>query len=150
MNKDLFEILTKEAQKDNISRHVVGAVVEKDFEILLLERPKEDFMGGIYELPGGEVEKGESLDVTLYREINEETGLKIKSINKYLGHFDYTSQSGKITRQFNFVVSVEKPLNIKLQEHVNFVWVNKDSLLQYPVTDSVKQILKVFEESLKK
>ena len=71
MDENLFEILTKEAQNDNISRYVVGAVVEKDFKILLLERPKEDFMGGIYELPSGEVEKGESLDVTLYREINE-------------------------------------------------------------------------------
>ena len=146
MDKSFYENLMKESQENGINRYVVGAVVEKDFKILLLERPKEDFMGGIYELPSGEVEKGESLDVTLYREINEETGLKIKSINKYLGYFDYPSKGGKITRQFNFVVSVEKPLNIKLQEHVNFLWVNKDSLPQYPVTDSVKQILGMFWE----
>ena len=101
-------------------------------------------MGGIYELPSGRVEDGESLDIALYREVEEETGLKIREIKRYLGHFDYESKSRKKTRQFNFVVIVGEPLEIKLQEHDNYAWANKDQLQQYPITDSVKKILDSF------
>jgi len=141
MDKSFYENLVKEAQKDGINRYVVGAIILKNDKVLLLERPKDDFMGGIYELPSGKVEDRESLDVALYREVEEETGLRIKEIKKYLGHFDYKSKSGKKTRQFNFVVTVREPFEIRLQEHENYAWVNKNQLHEYPVTDSVKQIL---------
>ena len=138
--------LMREAEENGINRYVVGAVIQRDFFVLLLERPKDDFMGGIYELPSGRVEMGESLDIALHREVEEETGLKIKEIKQYLGHFDYESKSVKKTRQFNFAVTIE-PLEIKLQEHDNYVWANKDQLQQYPVTDSVKMVLGTFFEN---
>ena len=134
----------KGVQEDGINRYVVGAVIQRDSSVLLLKRPKDDFMGGIYELPSGRVEDGESLDIALYREVEEETGLKIREIKRYLGHFDYESKSGEKTRQFNFAVTVGESLEIKLQEHDNYAWANKDQLQQYPITDSVKQILDSF------
>ena len=141
MDKNFYENLVKEAEQNGINRYVVGAVIFRNDKVLLLERPKNDFMGGIYELPSGKVEDGESLDVALYREVEEETGLRIKEIKKYLGYFDYESKRGKKTRQFNFVVTVREPFEIRLQEHENYAWVNKNQLHEYPVTDSVKQIL---------
>ena len=144
MDKGFYENLIKKAQGSRINRYVVGAVIERNSAILLLERPKDDFMGGIYELPSGRVEDGESLDVALYREVDEETSLKIREIKRYLGHFDYDSKSGKKTRQFNFAVTVREPLEIRLQEHENYAWARKDELHKYLVTDSVKQILDVF------
>ena len=93
MEKSFYENLIKEAQKFKINRYVVGAVIQKNSSILLLKRPKDDFMGGIYELPSGKVEENEPLDEALYREVEEETGLKVKEIKKYLGHFDYESKS---------------------------------------------------------
>ena len=144
MDKSFYENLMKKAQENKINRYVVGAVIQRDSSILLLKRPKDDFMGGIYELPSGKVEDGESLDIALYREVEEETSLKIIEINRYLGHFDYESKSGKKTRQFNFAVTVGEFLEIKLQEHDNYAWARKDELHQYPVTDSVKQVLGLF------
>ncbi len=144
MDKISYKNLIREAQESGINRYVVGAVIQRDSSVLLLERHKDDFMGGIYELPSGRVEDGESLDIALYREVEEETGLKIREIKMYLGHFDYESKSGKRTRQFNFTVTVGEPLEIKLQEHDNYVWANNDQLQQYPVTDSVKKVLGTF------
>ena len=144
MNRKFYENLMKETQEAGINRYVVGAVIARNSTVLLLERPKDDFIGGIYELPSGRVEEGESLDIALHREVEEETSLKIRKIIRYLGHFDYKSKSGKKTRQFNFAVTVGEPLEIKLQEHKNYAWVSKEGLHQYPVTDSVKQILGSF------
>jgi len=144
MEKSFFEELLKEAQELEIHRYVVGAVIAKNDAVLLLERPKTDFMGGIYELPSGKVEEKETLDAALYREVEEETGLKTREIGKYLGYFDYKSKSDKTTRQFNFAVVVEKPYTVVLPEHVNYAWVERTQLDKYPVSDHVKAVLKSF------
>ena len=144
MDKSFYENLITEAKKCGIKRYVVGAIIAENRKVLLLERPKEDFMGGIYELPSGKVEEEEPLDQALYREVKEETNLDVEKIENYLGCFDYESKSGKKTRQFNFVVSVKKPMEIKLSEHTNYAWADENSLQKYPVTDSVKRLLTLF------
>src|SRR5262249_55437064 len=113
----LIEQLTADAQADGVQQIVVGAIVAEADTVLLLRRPADDFMGGIYELPSGKVEPGEILDQALIREVKEETGLDVESITDYLGSFDYTSGSGKKTRQFNFTATVTATQPVVLQEH---------------------------------
>ena len=144
MNKDFYNDLIKKADADGINRYVVGAVIVINSSVLLLQRPKNDFMGSIHELPSGKVENGESLVTALHREVKEETGLNILKVILYIGHFDYKSKSNKKTRQFNFAVIVSDPLEIKLTEHDNYVWSKAKELNKYQVTDSVKEILKTF------
>jgi len=101
-------------------------------------------MGGIYELPSGKVEPAEALDVALIREVEEETGLKVASIEQYLGSFDYLSGSGKKSRQFNFVVEVRATEPVRLTEHDEYQWalLTEDP----PVTDAVKDVLGRYRE----
>ncbi|MEU3166819.1 NUDIX domain-containing protein [Streptosporangium sp. NPDC006930] len=135
----LLEELSAEAERDGVQQFVVGAVVQHDGKVLLLRRPEDDFMGGIFELPSGKAKVGETLDSALIREVEEESGLDVVAIRDYLGSFDYTSGSGKKSRQFNFVVDVAAPKPIKLQEHDAYIW----SALagEQPVTDAVKGII---------
>lgn len=124
---------------------MVRALIVNRSTVLLLKRKNDDFMPGIYELPSGKVESNETLEQALVREVQEETALFVKSIDGYLGHFDYTSGNGKKTRQFNFAVTVEPPLNICLTEHETFEWCPMNSLDQYPISPSVKTIVKSFK-----
>jgi len=133
-----FEDLVLLARKDSVQQLVVGGVVQVDGKILLLKRPPTDFMGGIYELPSGKVELGETLTEALAREVAEETGLSFTSITRYLGSFDYLSGSGKLSRQFNFVVSVAQCQPIRLTEHDGYIW---STPTDPPVTDSVREVL---------
>lgn len=140
----LLEELNAEAERDGVQQLVVGAVVQHDGKVLLLQRPDDDFMGGIFELPSGKVEAGETLDAALEREVKEESGLDVAAIRDYLGSFDYTSGSGKKSRQFNFAVDVTSPEPIELQEHDAYTWTPLTEEL--PVTDAVKDVLNKYRE----
>lgn len=144
VDTSLIEQLTAEAEAGGVQQLVVGAVVQHDDKILLLQRPEDDFMGGIFELPSGKVEPGEALDSALLREVKEETGLDVSRIADYLGFFDYTSGSGKRSRQFNFAVDVTTPEPITLQEHDAYQWTPLAQ--EPPVTDAVKEVLAKYRE----
>ncbi|TLW93976.1 NUDIX domain-containing protein [Saccharomonospora piscinae] len=131
--------LTAQAASDGVRQLVVGAVVRVDDKVLLLKRPADDFMGGVYELPSGKVEGDETLDAALIREVAEETGLTVTDTVAYLGSFDYTSGSGKKSRQFNFAVSVAKSEPVRLTEHDSYLWASLDE--QLPVTGEIHQIV---------
>ena len=135
----LFTQLAAEARSDGVHQLVVGAVIANDGQILLLRRAQDDFMGGIYELPSGKVEPGETLDLALRREVEEETVLYITAITGYLGSFDYTSASGKKSRLVNFTTTVATAGPVRLQEHDDYLWTTPDA--EAPVTDAVKAIL---------
>lgn len=136
---ELLPRLTAEAERDGIVQLVVGAVVRDGDAVLLLRRPADDFMGGIYELPSGKVDPGEDLRTALVREVQEETGLTVANVTGYLGHFDYLSGSGKTSRQFTFTVEVTTTAPVVLTEHDQHRW---HALTEDPrVTDAVKKIL---------
>lgn len=143
VNPSLYSELESEAARDGVQQLVVGAVVQHGGKVLLLRRTQDDFMGGIYELPSGKVEPGEALDAALIREVEEETGLKVSHINNYLGSFDYTSGSGKKSRQFNFDVAVVAPEPVVLQEHDAFAWHELEA--DPPVTDAVRRVLQDYQ-----
>jgi 8-oxo-dGTP diphosphatase len=49
---------------------------EEKGEILIAKRAENQHQGGLWEFPGGKVEEGESVQVALQRELEEELGLK--------------------------------------------------------------------------
>jgi 8-oxo-dGTP diphosphatase len=118
----LIEQLTAEAARDGIQQLVVRAVITQDRSVLLLRRAADDFMGGNWELPGGKVDPGETLDQALVREAREETGLDITAVTEYLGSLDYTSRSGGRIRQFNFAADVTAYEPVILTEHDRYQW----------------------------
>ena len=140
MDDQLFDKLTAQAAEDGIVQLVVGAVITDDEDrVLLLKRPADDFMGGLWELPSGKVDPGERLDTALTREVKEETGLDLTKITAYLGHFDYTSGSGKPTRQFNFAIVTDATEPIMHTEHNKFQWGQRIQNMQ--ISDEVRKIL---------
>ena len=54
------------------------ALVDTDGRILLAQRPEGKNLAGLWEFPGGKVEKGETPEETLVRELEEELGIKTK------------------------------------------------------------------------
>ena len=114
----------------------------RDEKVLLVRRREDDFLGGVYEFPGGVVEEGEGLADALIREVREETGLRVSGIGKYVGFFDYDSEDGERRRVLNFRVEVGEPLEIQLNEHDRFVWADEKKLGELELSESILGILK--------
>ncbi|MEM6309507.1 MAG: 8-oxo-dGTP diphosphatase MutT [Pseudomonadota bacterium] len=51
------------------------ALIDVDGRILLAQRPEGKNMAGLWEFPGGKVETGETPEVALIRELQEELGI---------------------------------------------------------------------------
>lgn len=62
----------------------IGAKSREDVEILGFWRPENAIRGGVWQLPGGKIEPGESGEVAAARETLEEVGLKVE-IREFLG-----------------------------------------------------------------
>ncbi|MEV4506013.1 NUDIX hydrolase [Streptomyces klenkii] len=133
--------LAADADAAGISGFVAAAVIDHDGRVLLVRRNPDDYMGGMWEIPSGtvELEEEESILDALYRETAEETGLTIKEVTGYIGHFDYQSSRGGTTRQFNFAVTVEKTEPVVLTEHDAHQWALPSELPE--VSDAVRELI---------
>lgn len=58
----------------------VYGVIVKDHQILLVQKSSGPHKG-LWDLPGGKIQFGESPDTTLIREILEETGLEVSEVS---------------------------------------------------------------------
>ncbi|MHB1373167.1 MAG: NUDIX hydrolase [Thauera sp.] len=55
----------------------VHVLCEREGQLLLMRRAGTGFFDGLYSLPGGHVEPGESIRMAACRELREETGLEV-------------------------------------------------------------------------
>jgi len=53
------------------------ALIDADGRVLIAERPAGRTMAGLWEFPGGKVERGERPEQTLIRELNEELAIDV-------------------------------------------------------------------------
>ena len=65
---------------------VTAALIRRENKILIAQRKPDDSLGGLWELPGGKLEPGESEEACIQREIREELDFEIVVV-KRLGVF---------------------------------------------------------------
>ncbi len=109
-------------------KKVSAALIEQGGEFLIARRSAKDTLGGFWEFPGGKVEKGETPQECLEREILEELGVEstagdevCKSIYEYEhGAFEIIA-----------IKTTLKSSNFKLSSHDKIEFVKKERLLEF-------------------
>lgn len=131
-------------QKQQVA--VGGAIFNSNNELLFVRRAAtDDFMPGVWEIPGGGTEFGETPEVGLQREILEECGIQI-TVGKPVFVSDYY-----IERNGERVQRVEITYLCKLfseneevtlsDEHDSFAWKKLDDLSDLEMTDYMSSIV---------
>ena len=75
--------------------NVVAAIIKNgEGKILITQRNFKKSQGGLWEFPGGKIEKGETREEAIIREIKEELTIEI-NVESYLGEkvFEYPEKS---------------------------------------------------------
>ncbi|MFH1858334.1 MAG: A/G-specific adenine glycosylase [Candidatus Omnitrophota bacterium] len=62
---------------------VAVGVVKHKGRYFIQRRPPEGLLGGLWEFPGGRIEKGEKPEECLRRELKEEAGMKVKIVRRF-------------------------------------------------------------------
>ena len=119
----------------------VSAAIFRDGKILLVRRARSPAKG-VYSLPGGRVEFGETLHAALHREVDEETGLKIEIVDLAGWREVVPGTSGgghylimSFAARWNFS---EPVLNDELDD---FRWLAPDALDGLTVTAGLQDII---------
>ncbi len=117
---------------------VVAAIIIKDDKIFIAQRNRNKHMGLSWEFPGGKVEKEETFENALKREIKEELNIEIKIKNK-LGEENY--QDNKINVKLHYFICSHIKGEINLNEHEDSAWVKKNELKNYNFAEGDSDII---------
>ena len=107
---------------------VVAAIIIKDDKYFIAQRNRYKHMGLSWEFPGGKVEKGETFEIALKREIKEELNIEINIKNK-LGEENY--QDDKINVKLHYFICSHISGEVYLNEHEDSAWVTKNEFKNY-------------------
>jgi 8-oxo-dGTP diphosphatase len=108
---------------------VVAAIIRKNGQILITQRPDNVHLARLWEFPGGKVEPGESLDTALRREIREELGIEIRVQDEFFTvDHDYPTKSVRL-HFFNCTILEGEAQQLEVAD---LRWVNPQELVTYP------------------
>ncbi|GGZ88254.1 (deoxy)nucleoside triphosphate pyrophosphohydrolase [Algibacter mikhailovii] len=121
--------------------NVVCGIIYKGDRIFIARRKAGKSMAGKWEFPGGKVERGESEEMALKRELLEELGMLVTVKNK-LGSNVHAYKDFKINLvayKCDFVNA-----SFKLTDHDRFEWVTPKELLNYDLTAADIPLVELF------
>ena len=124
-----------------------GLVLNQDNDFLFIHR------NGKWDLPKGKAEKGESIEQTSIREVEEETGVRRLEITNYLGHTYHTfSRKGKVKLKLTHWFIMETDFNKKLKPQKKegidkAVWLNKE-MATIALKESYANIRELFPDDM--
>ena len=116
---------------------VVAGIIWKDNKFLIAKRNAKKAQGNLWEFPGGKVEKGESYESALVREIKEEFNAEIQ-VKEYIGEKIHHYPEKDIKLMFYNASLISE--NIELLEHEDYKWITKEEKDKFEFADADKII----------
>jgi 8-oxo-dGTP pyrophosphatase MutT (NUDIX family) len=126
----------------NIPAGVYHRIVEiftinERMEILLTKRDRKKMWGGLWEITGGAVIKGETPAAGALRELQEETGLHVDQADLHMIASTYSEgdPSGIYKTYGVFVDMTKQQIHLQAEETIDFRFVSYEEFLTFIETD---------------
>ncbi len=118
----------------------IASIIEEG-KILLVQRPKNTMLEGLWELPGGKVENDETIEEACLRELVEETGTTIK-IRKKIGIIKHAYTHLKVKLHI-FSAKIEKQTEKGNRKQV---WADVQNVNKLPIPTGTKKALSIIRK----
>lgn len=114
-------------------KHIVAVTAliknQKGDKFLMLKRNKNEIAyPGKWALPGGKIEKGETIMNVLKREVAEETGLKIEDYKQFIGDYTFIRPDGHNVVGLTFVVKAKSDDVVMSSDFEDYKWLTPQGL----------------------
>jgi 8-oxo-dGTP diphosphatase len=123
---------------------VVAAALVRDGRVLVAQRARPERLAGLWELPGGRVEAGESDETAVARELDEELGVRVRALVR-LGA-DILIDAGVIHVWLTELLP-GSPEPVAL-EHTGLRWLGPDELDDVPWVEADRAVLPALRSHL--
>jgi 8-oxo-dGTP diphosphatase len=117
---------------------VVAGVIKKDNLYLLVQRPFKGEVGGKWEFPGGKIEKEESHQSALKRELNEELAIETNVYNHLMTAKHAYNTFDLIIHFYETTISSGEVI---LKEHLKLAWVKKEEIMSFDLAPADVYVL---------
>lgn len=118
-------------------RNVTAAIIVKEGKILIAQKGPEDKRADKWEFPGGKIDKGETPEECLVREMMEEFEIDIR-VDDFFAKSLFTYSEGQLMVLAYFCTWIGGEL--RLVEHADHKWVDAQELDQYDFVTSDMEI----------
>ncbi len=125
-----ISILTLHTVEDS-RRKIISvscALILNGEKVLAVKRSESMSLAGFWEFPGGKIEKGESSEECLKREIKEELALEVELVQP-LTPVEYTYPAPMTIQLIPFLALI-KSGEIRLAEHEEYRWLGQKELFE--------------------
>lgn len=123
------------------------ALIDPDGRVLLAQRPEGKPMAGLWEFPGGKLHAGETPEMALIRELEEELGIDVEA--SCLAPFTFASHAYPdfhllmplyVCRKWSGIVTAREAQQLK--------WVRPPHLADYPMPPADKPLVAMLRDLL--
>ena len=131
-------MLTKRQKKQQFE--VAAALIRhhEDGKFLITQRHLDDFLGGLWEFPGGKRRKSETFERCLKREIREELGVQVEVGARHKAiSFEYPD---RVVSLFFYWARIEKGLPKPIGCR-DFKWVEPRNLLDFTFPPADQELI---------
>lgn len=124
------------------AKQIAAGIIVNNGKVLLGQRRRGKDLEFFWELPGGKLEQGETLEECLRRELLEEMDLEIQ-VGKFFmqSSFDYTFGTFVINA---FLADCAQTEIGKICEHEQYQWVEPKNLLNYQMSPADIPIIEAY------
>ena len=111
------------------THHIAIGVIRKEDKILITRRKLDGLLGGLWEFPGGKVEKGEEAEQACAREILEETGIQTR-VDTFITRVRHAYTHFKIEMDVFYCTYLSG--TIRLNGPIDHKWIRLKEIDKYP------------------
>ncbi len=123
------------------------ALIDVDGRVLLAQRPEGKHLAGLWEFPGGKVQAGETPEIALIRELDEELGIDV--VASCLAPFTFASHAYPEFHLLMPLYVCRKWSGIAIaREGQRLAWVRPPLLADYPMPPADKPLVAMLRDLL--